>query len=221
MAFSEILLYCVSQRGENKFSSNTNNYLSVDGVNIFANASGDGLDANGSIYIKGGNIEVAGPMSSGNGALDYDRECIITGGEFIAYGSSGMSQKPSSSSTQYVVTINGNYSEGDKLEIINGENVVYTCTLKKKCQSIIISSNLLKADTEYSLRINNEIVETFRVSNIVTSIGGGTNGVNGAKNEMEKQRPNNGNRINPNTEKNLKTKPENLGGREFIHSNFN
>lgn len=180
--------------GQNRFSSNTNNYLIIEGGNIFVDASGDGLDANGSIYIKGGNIEVAGPLSNGDGALDFDRECIVTGGEMIAYGSSGMSQKPSSSSTQYSIAINGDYSENDKLEIIAGEEIIYSCTLKKKCQSVIISNSKLKTDTEYSLRVNNEIVETFKLTNIVTSIGEGNRDFNGKQNGVGNSKPNSGNK---------------------------
>lgn len=156
--------------GQNKFSSNTSNYLSIEGGNIFVNASGDGLDANGSIYIKGGNIEVAGPISNGDGALDFDGECVVTGGEIVAYGSSGMSQKPSSS-TQCVITINGSYNENDKLEIVSGDDVIYNCVLKKKCQSIIISSCAFEKNSECYLKINDNIVETFNLSDIFTNIG--------------------------------------------------
>lgn len=98
--------------GQNGFSStsDSNRKLVINGGNIKVNANGDGLDSNGSIYITGGTILVAGPTSSGNGALDYDNECVVTGGDLIVYGSTGMWQNPSDNSTQYSLTfqVSGN-----------------------------------------------------------------------------------------------------------------
>lgn len=164
--------------GQNNFitSSSSDNYLTIEGGNIFVNATGDGLDANGSIYIKGGKIEVAGPRSSGNGTLDYDRECVITGGEFVGYGSSGMAQNPSSSSTQNIIVIGGNYQANDVIEIKNGAEVVYECVLKKECQSVIISTEKINTGVEYALYVNDEENQTFTASSIITSIGTKTNG---------------------------------------------
>lgn len=67
--------------GENNFSSieDSNRRLVINSGNITVNANGDGLDSNGAIYINGGNILVEGPTNAGNGALDYDSECVVTG----------------------------------------------------------------------------------------------------------------------------------------------
>lgn len=48
----------------------------------------------------GGTILVCGPTGNGNGALDYDGSCEITGGILVAAGSSGMAEAPGSSSSQ-------------------------------------------------------------------------------------------------------------------------
>lgn len=164
--------------GQNSFSSNSNNYLRIENGNIYVNAAGDGLDANGSIYIKGGKVEVAGPTNSGNGALDYDRECVITGGEVIAYGASGMAQNVSSSSTQNTISINGNYSSKDVLKIKHDNEEIYTCTFKKNCQSVIISIEALKTGEQYTLMINDEEIETFEISSSIINIGN-NNGIGG------------------------------------------
>ncbi|MBQ8379897.1 MAG: carbohydrate-binding domain-containing protein [Clostridia bacterium] len=176
--------------GQNSFSSNSNNYLSIENGNIYVNATGDGLDANGSIYIKGGKVEVAGPTNSGNGALDYDRECSISGGDFIAYGARGMSQNPSSSSTQNILSINGDYSSSEVLKIKHGNEEIYTCTFKKNCQSVIISTESIKTGEEYVLVINDEEIETFEISSLMTNIGSnGDNGIGGmnGKGEMNRE----------------------------------
>lgn len=173
--------------GQNKFSSNSNNYLSIENGNINVNATGDGLDANGSIYIKGGKVEVAGPVNSGNGALDYDRECTITGGEVIAYGARGMAQNPSPSSTQNILSINGDYSSNDVLKIKCDNEEIYACTLKKNCQSIIISIEELKIGEQYTLVINDEEIETFEIESLITNIGSvNSNGMGGMNREPRK-----------------------------------
>ena len=82
--------------GMHGWSSNTssNYYLYINGGFIHVNSSGDGLDANGSIVQTNGTVLVDGPISSGNGALDYDTSFKISGGILIAVGSSGMAQAP-------------------------------------------------------------------------------------------------------------------------------
>ena len=74
--------------------------LLVSGGSLTVNSEGDGLDANGDIEISGGTTIVNGPTRDGNGVLDFDGEFVISGGEFIAIGSSSMAQVPSESSSQ-------------------------------------------------------------------------------------------------------------------------
>ena len=89
----------------NNITSNTNQYLTINGGYIYVDTAGDGLDSNGSIYINGGTTIVNGPTNDGNGALDYDSECVIKGGTLISAGSSGMLQSASTNSDNYTMTI--------------------------------------------------------------------------------------------------------------------
>ena len=70
----------------------------------------DGLDSNGSIYISGGEIRISLTGSGSNNAIDYGSEsggeCVITGGEVIACGSSPMAEAFSASSTQCAILYN-------------------------------------------------------------------------------------------------------------------
>ena len=91
--------------GANNITSNTNQYLTINGGYIYVDTAGDGLDSNGSIYINGGTTIVNGPTNDGNGALDYDSECVIKGGTLISAGSSGMLQSASTNSDNYTMTI--------------------------------------------------------------------------------------------------------------------
>ena len=157
--------------GQNKFSFSENCILNISGGEILINAMGDGLDANGSIYLSGGNVEVAGPTNSGNGALDYAKECVVTGGNLIAYGSLGMSQTPSSNSTQNVISVAGNYNENDKIEIRLDDKSIYTCILKKNCQHVVISSDKIETGKTYSLFVNDAEAEYFEIASVITNVG--------------------------------------------------
>jgi len=164
----------MNRPGANNYNENTTNTLTIYNGNIYVNASGDGIDINGSGYIYGGVITVDGPISNGDGALDYDGELIVNGGTLIAVGSNGMLQKISSNSTQYNVTINlkTTYQKGTKISILdenNEEIISYTPT--KSLASIIVSTNKLSLSNTYTIKIDNEIYETFTVSSITTSVG--------------------------------------------------
>ena len=66
------------------------------------------------------------------------------------------------------------------LKIKHGNEEIYTCTFKKNCQFVIISTESIKTGEEYTLVINGEEIENFEISSIITNIGnGGANGLGG------------------------------------------
>ena len=140
--------------------------LTINGGNVYINASGDGLDSNGSMYINGGSIFVDGPTNNGNGALDYNGECIISGGELFAVGSSGMAQNVSSSSTQTTIMINlsSTYSGDIKLGDIS-------ISPSKSYSSIVISSFKLSAGNTYTLEIDGNVYGTYKLTSTVSQVG--------------------------------------------------
>ena len=153
--------------------------LTINGGEVYVNASGDGLDSNGSIYINGGKTIVDGPENDGNGALDYDLECIITNGELLAVGSSGMSQAPGNNSKQYsaLINLNNSYQSGSTIEIKDSDNnVILSYTANKKFQSVVYSSNKLEKDKTYTIYINGNNVTEFTINNITTTVGNATRG---------------------------------------------
>jgi hypothetical protein len=95
---------------QNNFNSSGGNYLYINGGYIVIDATGDGLDINGSINMTAGVVIVNGPTSSANGALDFVN-FTMSGGFLVAAGSSGMAQTPSTSSTQYSVMVNFSSSQ--------------------------------------------------------------------------------------------------------------
>lgn len=81
-------------------------YICISGGNVDVTAYGDGLDANGNLYIYGGTTYVSGPESSDNGSIDYDGTGQITGGIVVAAGFGGMAQSFGAASTQGAFTVN-------------------------------------------------------------------------------------------------------------------
>lgn len=140
--------------GQNNFSSSGNNKLNINGGYIVVNSNGDGLDANGSIYMTKGTVIVSGPTSNGNGALDYDGTFEMTGGFLVSAGSSGMAQAPSYTSTQYSIIMNYPQiqSSGTVVNLQDSEGkAVATFAPVKDYQTVVISSPELKKGGAYTL----------------------------------------------------------------------
>lgn len=191
------------QSTESEFS------LTVNGGTLYVNASGDGLDANGSIYINGGTVTVDGPTSNGDGALDYDDTCIVTGGTLIAAGSSGMAQSISSDSTQagFSVSYTETQTAGTEVTVTdeNG-NVLLTYTPSKNYQNIVITSPDLTQGKTYTVSANDTVVTNVTLSETVTNISSdGTtvnlmeSGMGGRKDGMNRPNFNKSTDANANT----------------------
>ena len=131
-----------------------NGMLNINGVYITVDASGDGLDSNGSISMTKGTVFVSGPTTSGNGALDYDGKFNITGGLLMSAGSSGMAQATSEESSQYSIIMNFSTTQkGDTAVHLKDSkgNTVGTFTPKKDYQSVVISSSKIIKGGGYTL----------------------------------------------------------------------
>ncbi len=153
--------------------ADSNAYLSIAGGSIFVNASGDGLDSNGNVYISGGTVEVSGPTNSGNGALDYNGTADVSGGTVVIAGSTGMAQSFSETSTQasllYNLTASCAAGTEIKLTDASGKTVV-TYTPDKTYQSVVISSPDLAQGSTYTLTCGSQTVE-IPLTGMVTSNG--------------------------------------------------
>lgn len=107
-------------------SGNSNGSVTISGGKLYVQASGDGIDANGTLQITGGYTVVCGPNSGDTATLDYDVSGIISGGVFIGTGSAMMAQT-FSSSTQGVVAINaGSQAAGSTITVTdaNGKELL-------------------------------------------------------------------------------------------------
>lgn len=134
-------------------ASDSDMYIKISGGTLNIDASGDGIDSNGSLEISGGKVIVSGPDNGGNGALDYDSEAVITGGVFVATGSSQMAQNFSSSSTQgtMMVTVNSQQAGSTVILKDSSGNEIISWEAEKAYDSVIVSCPEITEGSEYTL----------------------------------------------------------------------
>jgi len=97
--------------------SSGNGSIVISGGKLYVKASGDGIDANGTLTISGGYTIVTGPTQGDTATLDYDKSATITGGTFIGTGASGMAQTFSDSKQGVVAVSVGNQSAGTNITL--------------------------------------------------------------------------------------------------------
>ena len=134
--------------------------IQINGGYTVLDASGDGVDSNGSVEITGGVLLVSGPTSDGDGAFDYDKSATISGGTVIMVGSSGMAQS-FTSGTQAFAFANVSGKAGDSLAICDNEgNVIASFTASKSFATVLVSCPLFTEGSEYSLVVGGAVSES-------------------------------------------------------------
>ena len=143
-------------------------------------ASGDGIDANGSIYISGGEVYVNGPTGGADGAIDYAGEAVISGGTFIAVGPSGMAQNFSQSSTQCAALVMANGAADETVEILSADGeTLLSFTPAKAYSSILVSLGDFAVGGSYTVNIGGEMATTLTLESTVSGAGGMNGGMGG------------------------------------------
>ena len=151
----------------------------------FTLASGDdGIHADSATTISGGTIDitggetyVSGPTNDGNSALDYNGTGTVTGGIFIAAGSSGMAENFGDSSTQGVmmVTVNSQ-AAGSAVSLSDSSgNELVSWTPEKEYTSVIISCPEITTGQEYTLTTGSDTTQ-ITMDSIVYGSGSGMGG---------------------------------------------
>lgn len=176
-------------RGEDQFSEAASSYIQISGGTLYVNASGDGIDSNGTIQVSGGEVYVSGSDGAGDGALDYDGEAQITGGLFVAAGTSQMAQNFSSTSTQGSILVSvGSQQPGSTVQLTNGAgNILAEYTPEKQYDCVVISCPEAAVGETYTVTAGTEEIIVTMDSLIYGTGGmkggrGGMNGGQGGKN---------------------------------------
>lgn len=131
--------------------------LSISGGRLIVDASGDGLDSNGSLQISGGTVLVLGPESDGNSALDYESSAQITGGCVLALGPIGMAEGFTDAEQPYV-TSQVSVSAGESVCVADEEgNVLVSLTATKDFQWVCASCSSMEEGEQYSLVVGGSV----------------------------------------------------------------
>lgn len=129
----------------------------LSGGKLYIEASGDGIDSNGSLEITGGEITVCGPTVGDTATLDYDTAGTIAGATFMGTGGSSMAQSFSDASQGVVAVRAGNQAAGTEIALLDGNgNVLLSTTPALPFSVVILSSPDLTSGQSYTLQIGNQ-----------------------------------------------------------------
>ena len=137
--------------------SSGNGSIVISGGNLYVKASGDGIDANGTLEITGGYTVVCGPTQGDTATLDYDRSATITGGTFIGTGAAGMAQTFSDSEQGVIAVSVGNQSAGTKIVLKDKSgNIIIEYAPELNFAVVILSSPDVKKGESYSIMVGSQ-----------------------------------------------------------------
>ena len=170
--------------GGDKFSSNSSGSITISGGTLYVNAEGDGIDSNGSITMTSGEVYVLGPNSTGNGMLDYDSEATISGGTFVAVGSSGMAQNFGDSSTQGSMLVSvGQQEAGSVVKLLDENNKeLLSWTAEKTFDCVLISCSDIQKGSTYTVSVGDSKTEVTMDSLLYGTGNAGGKGAGGRPN---------------------------------------
>ncbi len=134
-------------------SGNSNGSIVISGGSLYINASGDGIDANGTLEITGGYTTVTGPTQGDTATLDYDKTGIISGGTFIGTGAQNMAQSLTGSGQGVIALSAGNQAAGTQITVYKGDKAILTHAPELNYQIVIISSPDIKSGDTYKVSI--------------------------------------------------------------------
>ena len=152
-----------------------NCYLHIAGGHVVVDASGDGLDSNGFLFIEGGETFVHGPARSMNGALDCGSSAQVNGGTVVALGVSGMDENFGAYSTQPSIKCRfaANIAGDAPMQLSDSSgNVLVEFQLdlpEKKYNSVVVSCPELTVGETYTMTCGDETVQ-IELSDPITSV---------------------------------------------------
>ena len=153
-------------------------YFRITGGTVNVTAGGDGIDSNGQVYIEGGTLNVSGPASGPDVALDYNGKATITGGTFVSTGVQEMFESFDSSSTQNFINVfySTAVSGGTEVKVTDKSgNVVLSYTPTNDFTAVILSSDKLVTGETYTVSAgsNSEEITISAGENTIGEQSGG------------------------------------------------
>ncbi len=160
--------------GQNPFDVDASAYITISGGYLLADASGDGIDSNGSFTLSGGTVLVSGPTNSGNGAFDYGSSATVTGGVLIATGSKGMATGFTQASNQGAMLVSFSTQLGERNIALTDENNRVICSFspQKQYSSAVITAPGIEKGNTYNIVTDGSVLNAdkngFSVNSTVT-----------------------------------------------------
>lgn len=130
----------------------------ISGGTISINASGDGIDANGTLEITGGYTTVAGPTQGDTSTLDYDVSGTISGGTFIGTGAASMAQTFTDGGQGIISVKVSRQSAGTEITLTDDAGtVILTHAPALDYEIVILSDPAVKSRESYTLRVGDTV----------------------------------------------------------------
>ena len=140
--------------GMGGMGGSSNGSITISGGTVNITASGDGIDANGTLEISDGYIIVCGPTQGDTATLDYDVSGVISGGTFIGTGASGMAQSFSNSAQGVFAVKVGNQTAGTTITLTDSSGkTIISHTPQLSFAVVILSSPDIVKGQAYTITI--------------------------------------------------------------------
>ncbi|MDR2296096.1 MAG: carbohydrate-binding domain-containing protein, partial [Clostridiales Family XIII bacterium] len=145
-------------------------YVRIAGGRIDALGGRDGIDANGDIYLEGGNLFLSALSAGTEGAVDLDGRFIVTGGVLVAAGSAAV---PASESTQasLLVSYGVRHEAGSVLSLRDADgNAILEYTSRMEYTASAMSSPDMEEGRSYALYIDGEKIADISLQARTTAV---------------------------------------------------
>ncbi len=144
----------------------TGGSLVIDSTN-----EGDGVDSNGSIYMYGGYVLISSTTTTTDTSLDFEDDAIITGGTFLATGSSGMTTENWTEATQGSIFVTLSSVQTGTVTLYDSKgNVIASWEPTKEYQTVHISSSEISDSGTYTL-VCGSLTQTITMSDYIYGVG--------------------------------------------------
>lgn len=156
--------------------------ITISGGTLRINAGGDAIDSNGDLNIEGGAVYLEGPISGGDGILDFAGNGSMTGGILAGTGSAGMMQlfEGDENQAMIVVYFEERQSAGTTVTVADSAgNVLEEVTPEKEFEAFIYSSPELEDGAMYAITTGDgtdAVTQEVMVDGSLTQVGERTGG---------------------------------------------
>lgn len=134
-----------------------NGTIVISGGTLRITSSGDGIDANGSFEMTGGDVIITGPTVGDTATLDYDTTAVISGGTFIGTGASGMAQTFSESKQGLISIKVGNCTAGTTIIVKDKDgNEIINHSPELNFAVVIVSSPKMEKGQSYTVSVGED-----------------------------------------------------------------